>query len=69
MSYFVSVSAGDHDYSERIFNKKDAINRANHLLALYRKPRREARFGDGNITIKGVDYHKVRAICTPFNFN
>jgi hypothetical protein len=67
-TYFVSVSAGDHKYRKRLLNLIDAINHANHLLALYRKPRRACRFGDGYIRIEGIDYNKVVAIAMTSNF-
>jgi hypothetical protein len=67
-TYFVSVSAGDHKYRKRLLNLIDAINHANHLLALYRKPRRASRFGGGYIRIEGIGYDKAIPIAAPTFF-
>jgi hypothetical protein len=67
-TYFVSVTAGDHNYRKRFTNKQDALTQANHLLSLYRKPRRRTRFGDGYIRVECIGYDKVIPIATSTNF-
>lgn len=67
-TYFVSVSAGDHNYRKHFANKQDALTHANYLLGLYRKPRRASRFGGGYIRIEGIGYDKAIPIAAPTFF-